>query len=243
MTSRAWIVTALLCAGCGGSAAPPKEASTASSTEPAPPSGGASAPKAADTKPAESTKAAESTGTAAGGEPSPAGTAGSEPQKSESVPSESGPSRSPTDILGAPKAAFILDYQASGAAENAEKKCDAESRGDAAKRAECVKKARAELRAEVLQFKKSANGKWTLTVYERNGTALPEVYHSDIDLIDEKKDSVTVRFKAKQDKGARPIFAGASQMVVSVPNDYGIVLNDPKFGKLVYNQKIGLVGD
>jgi hypothetical protein len=169
------------------------------------------------------------------------GESGKAPPASEPPAAESAATRRPIDVLTGPNVAFIVDYQNSQPQETAERACDSEAGDDGAARAECMKKARAAFRADVLHFKKDAQGRFWLTVYERKGSALPELYKARVEFADETASSVSVRLK--EEKGTRPLFVGASKITLSVPNDYALELNDPKYGKLVYGAKVGLVGD
>ena len=219
---------ALLFAACG-TAAPPSattapNASAAPSheprrVEPVPP------PKAPETQPPTSEAA-----------PAPAAEPPAEPEPAP------GPSQTPSAILGAPNAAFVLDYERSAPKAAAEKACSSEAGEDATKRAECLQKARAGFVADVLRFKKDARGKWSWTIYQRKGSSLAEVYKAEIQLSDETKNSIKIRIKGSQ-SGALPIFTGTRQGLISFPNDYSITLDDPKLGSLAYDAKVGAVGD
>jgi len=172
----------------------------------------------------------------------PAAPAGSTPAPaaSEAPAAETAATRRPIDVLTGPNVAFIVDYQNSEPHEAAERAC--ESAGDdSAARTECMTKARAAFRADVLHFKKDAQGRFWLTIYERKGSALPELYKARVEFSDETASSITLRLK--DEKGTRPILVGAGKIVVSVPNDYALELNDPKHGRLLYGAKVGLVGD
>jgi hypothetical protein len=221
------IVTSLGFAACSASTPTPE-----SPASEAPPSA-ASPPEEAPPppEPTEPAQAPVTEPTADAPAPEPAQPAEPEPE----------PRQAPTAILGAPNAAFVLDYNASGLRDAAEKACAPET-ADAAKRQECLQKARASFVADVLRFKKTAQGKWRWTIYQRKGSSLPEVYQADVELSDESKNSVKVKIKGGE-SGSRPLFAGTKQGVISFPNDYSIVLEDPKHGRLIYDAKVGLVGD
>ena len=73
------------------------------------------------------------------------------------------------------------------------------------------------------------------------GSSLREVYLSSIEFADEGTDSVRVKFTGRE-KGQRPLFK-TGKNVVQVPNDYSIEVEDPQYGKLTYNAKIGLVSN
>jgi len=231
---RNFAISVLLLSACGGAASAPN-----APLEPAA-SASASAPAAAQ-KSAPAPEPAPEPKTEAPSEPAPAPAAEGAPAAETPAASEAGPTRRPSEILVAPNLAFVVDYASSGPHEAAERSCDSEAGDDAAARAECMKKARATFRADVLEFKKDAQGKYWLTVYERKGSALPELYKVRVEFADETANGVTLRLR--EEKGSRPFFAGVRQIAVSIPNDYALELNDPKLGKLPYGAKVGLVGD
>jgi hypothetical protein len=220
---------------CGGAAPPPAEpAPVAAAPGPAPgPTVEFTMAGAEDDEPEPAKPAGDSTPSAA----APAASAAA-PAASDAPAAETAATRRPIDVLTGPNVAFIIDYPNSQPREAAERACESEA-DDA--RVECMKKARAAFRADVLYFKKDAQGRFWLTVYERKGSALPELFKARVEFSDETQNSVTVRLK--EEKGTRPILVGAGKIVVSVPNDYGLELNDPKHGRLVYGAKVGLVGD
>jgi hypothetical protein len=241
MSARKRRVFFLICAstlvGCGGAAPPPVEPEPAPSTA-APAQ--ATGPSVELEMPQGEQDPEPHAGTP-DKQPPPAAPAAS-PAAPETPPAaETAATRRPIDVLTGPNVAFIVDYQNSQPYEAAEKSCDAEAGDDGAARSECMKKARAAFRADVLYFKKDAQGRFWLTVYERKGSALPELYKARVEFADETPNAVTVRLK--EEKGTRPILVGAGKITVSVPNDYALELNDPKFGRLVYGAKVGLVGD
>jgi hypothetical protein len=227
-TSAGVALAILLASACGGSSPPPTSAPAEPPSRATP-----SPPPAPETEPAEASPAPSAAESEAA--PAPA----SEPPPE---PEGTGPRSAPSAILGTPNAAFIIDYNSSAPKATAEKTCEAEAGEDAAKKYECMQKARASFVADVLRFKKSAQGKWTWIVYQRKGSSLPEVYTADIDLTDEGKASIKMKIKGGS-KGAPPLFSATRQGVISFPNDYSITVEDPKHGHLVYDAKVGLVGD
>jgi hypothetical protein len=220
---------ASLVASCGGATQEPSGPSSE------PPQVTASAPR----EPAEPAAEAPATPSDAEAESAEAATP---PAAEPSREQESGPGQAPSAILGTPSGAFIIDYNASAPKAAAEKTCAAEAEDDATKKHECLQKARAAFVADVLRFKKSAQGKWTWTVYQRKGASLPEVYKGDIELTDESKTTIKIKIKGTQ-SGKLPLFTRTKQGVITFPNDYSITLDDPQHGRLVYDAKVGLVGD
>jgi hypothetical protein len=174
-------------------------------------------------------------------EPAPARPLESAPGASETTPpADDGPGRSqkPLDILTAPDAAFQIDYANSDAKAKALEKCETEAKGDAEKQGACVTKARESFLPDVLRFKKQSETRILFVVYKRAGSALREVSTGPVTLTD-SADGVKISFLST--KGVRPLFAGAKEAVIKVPNDYSIELDDPVHGHLRYDAKIGLV--
>ena len=144
-------------------------------------------------------------------------------------------------MLTARDVAFLVDYANSAVRQTADADCDKEAKGDPALKGTCLEKARDKFQPDVLRFKKDEQGKLSLIVYKRAGSSLRELYLSSIEFADEGVDSVRVKFTGRE-KGTRPLFKSGKN-IVQVPNDYSIELDDPQFGKLTYNAKIGLVAN
>ena len=174
---------------------------------------------------------------AATAEPPPP--APTEPAAEPPPPAESKPSSSPKAVLTATEVAFVIDYANSDASDAAEATCSKSAAEDAAKLAACKTKARDEFLADVIKFKKEGT-KWSWYVYKRKGSNLTEVFSAPVEFAEETERTVAVQIKGGD--GTRPLFKGANKFVVTVPNDYSIELKDPKYGSLLYDAKIGMVG-
>jgi hypothetical protein len=109
----------------------------------------------------------------------------------------------------------------------------------------CEEKARDSFQGDVIRFKRGPDDKkdWAKTVqlviYKRNGSALHEVSVGTVELNEEGADGV--RVKLGRQKGARPLWRGQSSALIKAPNDYSIEFDDPEYGHLRYDAKIGLV--
>jgi hypothetical protein len=223
-------LVSLLVVACASSPSPPPRAAAAHDSPPPAPapatSDAATAKSAEPEPPAEAAPATEST----------------TEKQPEPAPPEEGPkpSRSPRAIITATEIAFIIDYNNSAPKEAAEEKCDTEAEDDLAKRAACMTKARDEFLADVIRFKNEA-GKWAMITYKRKSTNLIEVHTTTFDFGEEKGDTIELKPKGPE-QGQRPLFKGSSRIVIKVPNDYSIEIDDPKFGHLRYDAKVGLVG-
>jgi hypothetical protein len=150
-------------------------------------------------------------------------------------------SRSPINILTARDVAFTIDYQNSGAKALAEQSCESKA-SDPAARAECMSKARDAFAADVLVFKQEEEGgRTTLTIFKRKGSNLSQVLVAGIGFKDETDNTVTMVFKGGE-KGVRALFRNTGSAVITLPNEYSIEIDDPTYGKLRYDAKIGLMG-
>jgi len=195
---------------------------------------GSSAPPPAASEPTASGPQAKAT-EAASAEPEE----NPEPDKGSDQPASSAskPSRTPIETITAAKLAFVINHTGSALNEAAEKKCTSD---DPKTQAACMQKQRAAFKADVLQFKKDDKGKLWWIVYQRKGSALTVLSKSTIEFSDEKENTVTVNFVGK-DKTTRALFPVKGKFVVTVPNDYSIELDEPKYGKLIYDAKIDIV--
>jgi len=214
----------LLAAGCGSTQPQPVAAPPAAPPPPAPPP--------------PPTPVASAT-------PAPA----PEPTAAPAPVAETPPSRSqkPIDMLTARDAAFLLDYANSDVKQRAKDQCDRESKGDPDKLGACLEKARDAFQADVIRFKRDQDNKrdWEksvkLFIYKRNGSALREVAVGTVQLAEEGTDGVKVTIGKL--KGSRPLFRNQTNVVIRAPNEYSIEINDPDYGRLAYDAKIGLVTD
>jgi hypothetical protein len=142
-------------------------------------------------------------------------------------------------------AAFLIDYANSDAKARAQAACAKEA--DAERSHACEEKARDAFQGDVIRFKRGPDDKkdWaktvSLVIYKRNGSALREVSVGTVELSEEGADGV--RVKLGKQKGARPLWRGQPTVLITAPNDYSIEFDDPEYGHLRYDAKIGLVTD
>jgi hypothetical protein len=158
---------------------------------------------------------------------------------------DSGPTRSQKaiDILTARDAAFLVDYANSDVKQRAEAACAREK--DVEKAHACEDKARDSFEGDVIRFKRDPDDRkdWeksvVLLVYKRSGSALRELSVGTVELSEEGDGAV--RVKLGKQKGARPLWRGQPSALITAPNDYSIEFDDPEYGHLRYDAKIGLV--
>ncbi len=145
--------------------------------------------------------------------------------------------RSVSDRVFAPRIAYMVNYPVSGAKDVADHKCSVKFPAPEAK-ANCMEKERGKFTADVLVFEKSDEGQW-LTIYKRNGNALAQMSKSKLALGEDTTENMEV--KIESEKGWRPLFAGKKQFSVHFRDEYSVELDEPQYGKLVYDARIGLI--
>jgi len=201
--------------GCGGATPPPATAQTSHAAESAAPAAPASAE-------------------------SPAAPATASPQAAEAAPeapAEPVVTRTVSERAFAPRVAYMVNYPVSGAKDVADHRCAVKFPEPEAKAA-CMEKERNKFTADVLVFEKSDAGQW-LTIYKRSGNALSEMSKSRVVLGEDTTETLLI--KIESDKGWRPLFAGKKNFVVRLHDEYSIELDEPQYGHLVYDARIGLI--
>ena len=215
--SPLWICALL--AACGGS--------TPSAEEPA------AEPKEAAEKPAEEPKAEDAEEKAEGGEEKDG-----DKDDGKMKDSEGKPLRTAKDILTAPEVVFMFSFTNSEPKEKAQELCDKNK--DPKKAADCMTKAQKGF-DDGVRFKEEG-GKWWWITLKRNGEKLTSLHKIEVEFADDSEHKVTLKTKGK-DKGKKPWANPPREVVVEVPNESELVLDDPKHGKLVYQAKIGITSD
>ncbi len=218
----------LLLAACGGPSAPAETAKPADSAE---------APAEKADAPADKSDATPDKGDAAD-----ADTKKADKPDAKAADDSPKPTRSAQDILTAPDVVFMFSFNDSDVKQTADSKCTASSGNDPKKLNQCMAKARKTpgLDVDGYRFKQKDN-KWFWLTLRTQGKILHTMHKFEIDFGPEKPGSVTFKPKGK-DLGSAPGHAPAS-VTFDIPNEYQIVFNDAKLGKLVYEAKIGVASE
>lgn len=212
-------------------------APTPAPLEPVTPAAVASAPQP-ETPPVS---APPPTASAEASPPPPAASAEPEPSPATAeAPQASNPTRSPIAILTSADTAFLIDYAHSAPVEAARRTCTEKSGSEPEANAKCLSDARDTFKADVIRFRKDGSH-WSWTVYRRAGNRLDEVTSGRVVLSEASPNSVSIKFVT--DKGVRPLLKNKREAVITVPNDYSFEVDDPEWGKLQYEAKIGLVAN
>jgi len=149
--------------------------------------------------------------------------------------------RRPKDILTAPDVVFMFSFAKSDVNDKAEQRCEKVSKGDAEKRAKCMTKERSKLGSDGYHFKQGNNGQWYWLTLRRKGKDLVWIHRIPIEFGEPKGHEITLKITGK-DRGQKPFAHPPSEVVLEVPNDYQIIQTDPERGKLVFEAKIGILG-
>ncbi|MEO8905197.1 MAG: hypothetical protein ABI488_22160 [Polyangiaceae bacterium] len=152
------------------------------------------------------------------------------------------PTRSAQDILTSPDVVFMFSFNDSDVKQAADSKCTASSGNDPKRMNQCMAKARKASGLEVDGYRfKQKDNKWFWLTLRTQGKILHTMHKFEIEFGPEKPGSVTFKPKGK-DLGSAPGHAPSS-VTFDIPNEYQIVINDAKLGKLVYEAKIGVASE
>jgi hypothetical protein len=157
------------------------------------------------------------------------------PAKNDKAPSAAPeseiPKRTLKDMLTASGALFVFSFTASDVHKAAEEKCTKSAKDDPKKKADCMTKASEKLENDAFQFTEEGENKGVWVTLRRKGNKLSTVHKVDIEFGKETDKSITLVPKT------------GKEVVFEVPSEGQIALDDPKNGKMVYELKLGLLGD
>jgi hypothetical protein len=213
----------LAVAACGGGATPPAESPSGTSEK------SAAAAKEASPAKAEAPPAPQA-------KPTPAPVPAADPGAAQ----RSG--REPREILELKDNVFFFSFEDSDVKQAAEAACTKQSGNDPKKMAACMSKARAEFDGDGHRFFQDKSGDWWWSVIKRKGKTLSNVHKVRYQYGDQSGSSVTIKPEGR-DEGSARWAKPPSEVKFEVPNDYRIVVHDPKQGKMVYEAKAVVAGE
>jgi hypothetical protein len=199
---------------CGGGATPPAES----------PSGTSETSAVAPTPTGEATPA----------EPAPA----PEPKEAPAAAGSDNSQRSgrePREILELKDTVFFFSFEESDAKQAAEASCAKQGK-DPKKTAACMSKARQEFDGDGYRFTQDKAGDWWWSVIKRKGNTLTNVHKVRYQYGEQNGNTVVIKPEGK-DEGSARWAKVPSEVKFEVPNEYRIVVSDPKHGKMVYEAK------
>ena len=152
------------------------------------------------------------------------------------------PTRPVRSIIESADTVYFVSYEESDAGKAAETNCAKESGGDPQKNSACMSKARQTVEGLGYRFKKAKGDVTTCTILKRNGNTLSTLHKFRYKYGDETDTSIVIKMDGKDD-GPIKWEKIPSEFKVEIPNDYTMVIQDPKYGRLVYYAKSGIPGD
>jgi hypothetical protein len=226
-------VLSLLCA-CGGTT-PPAGSPTAD------PNPGPNASRGGQGAAPATGASTESAGASAQNAP-----AGGSPEATGNAPTGDSPLEKPSrpvrQILETKDTVFFLSFEESDPGKTAEVSCAKTSVDDPQKNASCLAKARQPFEGLGYRFTRSPKDETLFTILRRQGNALSVLHKFHFAYGEESEGTAIIKLDGK-DKGPVKWEKIAPELKIEVPNDYTIVVRDPKHGRLVYSAKVGIPGD
>lgn len=146
-------------------------------------------------------------------------------------------SRPPVELLTNSNATYMLNFPESEVGKSAQEACE-EASDDRGEVTACLQKARAKIPIESLRFVKKGSEYWWITLNRYKGN-LMKWHIIQFQVGEEKSDWVALKPMGK-DKGIAPMPRVPRKLEIELPNDFSIVMNDPEFGKLAFDAKIGV---
>jgi hypothetical protein len=151
------------------------------------------------------------------------------------------PTRPVRSILESADSVYFVSYEESDVGKTGEENCAKESGGDPQKNSACMSKGRQSVEGLGYRFKKKGEVT-TCTILRRQGNSLTTMHKFRYKYGDETETSIIIKMDGKDD-GPIKWEKVPSEFKVEVPNDYTMVIQDPKYGRLVYYAKAGIPGD
>jgi hypothetical protein len=194
-------------------------------SEPEPKEPSSEAPAASDDKPAKSDDADKAAATDSDDKKDDSA------KKDDAPAADAKPTKSLKDVLTTPGALFVFSFASSDVHQAADDKCTKSAKDDPKKKADCMTKASAKLDGDALQFQEAGDNKGTWITMVRKGDKLTTKHKVEIEFGKETDKTITVTPKS------------GKEVTIEVPSEGQIAITDPKLGKMVYELKLGLLGD
>ena len=151
------------------------------------------------------------------------------------------PTRPVRSIVESADTVYFVSYEESDVGKTGEANCAKESGGDPQKNSACMSKARQSIEGLGYRFKKKGEVT-TCTILRRQGNSLNTLHKFRYKYGDETETSVVIKMDGKDD-GPIKWEKIPAEFKVEIPNDYTMVLQDPKHGRMVFYAKAGIPGD
>lgn len=157
--------------------------------------------------------------------------------KSEKKSTSEVPDKTPADFIVEPETFFALSFRESDFGKKKIEACEKQAKDDAEKRSKCVSKASKPFEGEGLRFVQDDDGTWWWLTMGLRGGKVYILHRIEFEMAGHTDHSVTLKLKGR-DKGPKPMAAVPAELVIEVPNDYEIFIEDKVRGKLVYKARV-----
>ncbi len=144
----------------------------------------------------------------------------------------------PEEILIREGTAFVLNIGESDIGKKIDEKCAKQAGDDIAKKSNCRSKAINSMDREGFLFEQK-NGAWWYVRFGIIKGAKAEFNKVQIEVGEPQGNKLTIKTSG-QDKASRRRGTVPKELEFEVPDEYTIILHDPKRGKLVFDPKMGL---
>ena len=163
--------------------------------------------------------------------PPPAATTPPEPAAEAPPPA---PARKPAkDVVTNRGAVFMLSFADSDIKQAKTEECAKKAKNDEKKTEECLTKAEGEAANEGVRFEQDDKGNWWWISFVKKGDKETINNKVQFKIKSEAEDKLTLATEGK-DQGKKPLKNLPAELMIEVPDERTVVINDPVRGRLVY---------
>lgn len=152
------------------------------------------------------------------------------------------PKTSPVEVLQHKGAMFMLNYRNSDMGKQKEAACEKKTAGDPAKKAACMTAAVNAVKREGIAFEQADDETWWYVRFYVDKGKQIELNRVQCEFGTPSGSKITVKTNGP-DKARRAQGSVPSELVFDVPDEFSVTLHDPDRGAIVYDSKVGLLGD
>jgi hypothetical protein len=152
------------------------------------------------------------------------------------------PKTSPLEVLQHTGAMFIINFRNSDMGKQKEAACEKAAAGDPAKKARCMTAATNAVKREGILFEQDDDQNWWYVRFHIAKGKQIELNRVRCEFGTPHGSKITVKTSGP-DKVARAQGKVPSELEFDVPDEFTITVHDPARGNIVYESKVGLIGD
>jgi hypothetical protein len=147
------------------------------------------------------------------------------------------PDKTPEDFITEPETFFALSFKESDFGNKKIEACEKQAKGDPEKRSKCVVKAGTPYEGEGVRFIQDDDGTWWWITMGLRGGKVYIKHRIEFEVAGHTDKTVTLKLKGR-DRGPKPMAWMPSELVIEVPNDYEIYIDEKARGKLIYKARV-----